>query len=341
MKRLGIAALLLVASTRAAAAFPYGTQFDADPIQGVGGGGRTFAGAARDTGHTCAVCHADAPTRISVHLEAGPVDLFKGYEPGARYLLKLVLVDEWSGLDWASNGNDCGDPGVTPWRPCNDNGFALQIDDAAGMPVGTFGSDGCGAPSAADADVRVLADGTGITHAGVLHDRVSWAFCWTAPTDPAGALSMHLAVVDGSGGDGTADNPNDPFHDDVFSAALTLPPSGSAAPSGCSTAPSRPQGWLLLLLPLLGVTLRRAGRRCATLFVVALALLVSGCAGSAARSIQRSWPAVRPWQKELLAKRIMLLRPDGEESRLDQHMLESREGSSGGFGTAGGGCGCN
>jgi hypothetical protein len=333
MKRLASAMLVLIALAGRASAFPYGTQFDADPVNGVGGGGRIFVGATRDAGHTCAACHVDAPGRIEAHLEANPIDLFAGYRPGARYELRVVLRHEWAGLQWASNGNDCGDFDATPWPPCNDNGFAVEIDDGNGTPVGVFGSDGCGAPSAADADVRVLADGTGITHAGALHDRVSWAFCWTAPANQTGDLFLHLAMVDGSGGDGTMDNPNDPCGDDVFAATLSLPQQGAAhpPPGGCATVPGRPawMGFALLFLPaMLG---RRAVRRRMVATLVLLALVAGGC----------STTRVRPWQKEKLAKRIMVLRPDTDEARLDLHMLESREGSVGGFGTSGGGCGCN
>jgi MYXO-CTERM domain-containing protein len=334
---LAFAALALLVLVGRAAAFPYGTQFDADPVQGVGGGGRVFVGAARDTGHTCAVCHADAPGRIGVHLEASPVELFAGYQPGARYLLKVVLADEWAGLPWAANGNDCGDLDAKPWRPCNDNGFALQIDDAKGEPAGALGSDGCGAPSAADADVRVLADGTAITHAGNLHDRVSWSFCWTAPTDARGALLLHVAAVDGSGGDGTSDNPNDPFDDDVFAASLPLPQAGApASAAGCSVSGGARGGAAALLLALVALGLR-ARRRGLAALVVFLAAVASGCTSANGRA----FTPVRPWQKEKLAKRIMLVRPDADEDRLDLHMLESREGSEGGFGTSGGGCGCN
>jgi hypothetical protein len=33
--------------------------------------------------------------------------------------------------------------------------------------------------------------------------------------------------------------------------------------------------------------------------------------------------------------------PDSAEDELDLHMQQSREGSAGGYGSAGGGCGCN
>lgn len=49
--------------------------------------------------------------------------------------------------------------------------------------------------------------------------------------------------------------------------------------------------------------------------------------------------AVRPDEKELLADRIMNINGDNLET--DQHVLENREGSNGGFGAGGGGCGCN
>ena len=56
---------------------------------------------------------------------------------------------------------------------------------------------------------------------------------------------------------------------------------------------------------------------------------VSGCA------------PVKPYERELLAKPIMTFQPDPYEDVLDLHMLEAREGAVGGYGSAGGGCGCN
>src|SRR5437762_2683159 len=50
---------------------------------------------------------------------------------------------------------------------------------------------------------------------------------------------------------------------------------------------------------------------------------------------------VRPYEREILSKRIMLFQPDPHEDVLDLHMLEAREGAVGGYGSAGGGCGCN
>jgi hypothetical protein len=50
--------------------------------------------------------------------------------------------------------------------------------------------------------------------------------------------------------------------------------------------------------------------------------------------------SVRPYQRELLSLPGMGLAstPDNEGR---QHMLETREASFGGYGSAGGGCGCN
>ncbi|MFQ5580775.1 MAG: DUF4266 domain-containing protein [Nitrospiria bacterium] len=48
-----------------------------------------------------------------------------------------------------------------------------------------------------------------------------------------------------------------------------------------------------------------------------------------------------PYERELLADPIMQLDPDPEENTMRQHLLNSREGSIGGFGGGGGGCGCN
>jgi hypothetical protein len=63
-------------------------------------------------------------------------------------------------------------------------------------------------------------------------------------------------------------------------------------------------------------------------FVVVAGLASSGCA------------TVKPWQRELLAQPGMSL-DSNADVRAEQHMLESREASVGGFGGGGGGCGCN
>jgi hypothetical protein len=62
-----------------------------------------------------------------------------------------------------------------------------------------------------------------------------------------------------------------------------------------------------------------------------LALALAGCGRF----------AVRPNEKEHLADRTMRFDPDEQEASTQDHILDSREGATGGRGTTGGGCGCN
>jgi hypothetical protein len=57
-------------------------------------------------------------------------------------------------------------------------------------------------------------------------------------------------------------------------------------------------------------------------------ILFSGCA------------AVQPWQRERLAKPIMIFDGDAIEKGIREHHLDYREGSAGGTGSQSGGCGC-
>ena len=66
-----------------------------------------------------------------------------------------------------------------------------------------------------------------------------------------------------------------------------------------------------------------------SVFVFAVAVGLGGCV------------RVKPYERELLAKPTMTFQPDPHEDVLDNHMLEAREGAAGGYGSAGGGCGCN
>jgi hypothetical protein len=54
-----------------------------------------------------------------------------------------------------------------------------------------------------------------------------------------------------------------------------------------------------------------------------------------------SSPGVRPWQRDLLSKPEMQFGGDEVGALFNQHFYFSKEGSSGGQGFAGGGCGCN
>lgn len=65
---------------------------------------------------------------------------------------------------------------------------------------------------------------------------------------------------------------------------------------------------------------------------VAFALAVAASAGCA---------PVKPYQREYLSLRPMKPTAESSEDRFRGHWASSREGSEGGFGAAGGGCGCN
>jgi len=65
--------------------------------------------------------------------------------------------------------------------------------------------------------------------------------------------------------------------------------------------------------------------------LVALAGPVCGCAAM----------RVRPWDRDLLARRSMQLIPYPMIHGVDDHVYFSKEGSTGGDDMEGGGCGCN
>ncbi len=50
---------------------------------------------------------------------------------------------------------------------------------------------------------------------------------------------------------------------------------------------------------------------------------------------------VKPWQRGILAQEAMQLDDDPTQSFADEHIYFSKEGSTGGKGVGGGGCGCN
>ena len=64
---------------------------------------------------------------------------------------------------------------------------------------------------------------------------------------------------------------------------------------------------------------------------VFLLLILTGCSSM----------GVQPWERDLLAKESMQLVPDYFDNYYDEHIYFSKEGSSGGQGVGGGGCGCN
>src|SRR5262249_4616695 len=70
-------------------------------------------------------------------------------------------------------------------------------------------------------------------------------------------------------------------------------------------------------------------------FRTIVALLALASLGACGR-----W-AVRPNEKEHLADRTMRFDAEEQETASDDHILDNREGATGGGGTSGGGCGCN
>jgi hypothetical protein len=50
---------------------------------------------------------------------------------------------------------------------------------------------------------------------------------------------------------------------------------------------------------------------------------------------------VRPWERDLMARRDMQLDGERLDANLDDHVYFSKEASSGGRSFGGGGCGCN
>ena len=68
--------------------------------------------------------------------------------------------------------------------------------------------------------------------------------------------------------------------------------------------------------------------------VLLLALFASVASGCSALG-------VKPWERDLLAKKQMALDPYPVETGLDDHIYFSKEAATGGRGFGGGGCGCN
>jgi len=75
--------------------------------------------------------------------------------------------------------------------------------------------------------------------------------------------------------------------------------------------------------------MRRIRALAGILALAALGATASGCAH------------VKAWQKEQLTDPIMSFESDAQEAARELHWIEAREGSTGGTGSAGGGCACN
>ncbi|MBA3581384.1 MAG: DUF4266 domain-containing protein [Gammaproteobacteria bacterium] len=68
-----------------------------------------------------------------------------------------------------------------------------------------------------------------------------------------------------------------------------------------------------------------------TRFLLLLGLLFTLCACA----------PIKPWERGILAQPTMQLVPDKMVSYGNDHIYFSKEGSTGGKGVGGGGCGCN
>ena len=80
------------------------------------------------------------------------------------------------------------------------------------------------------------------------------------------------------------------------------------------------------------VSMTCAGPTARAVLLLAFATFLSGC------SIQ---PWVKPYERERLADPIMKFSRDALSDKHFEHVREVREGSRGGTGVQGGGCGCN
>ena len=65
--------------------------------------------------------------------------------------------------------------------------------------------------------------------------------------------------------------------------------------------------------------------------LILASIVLSGCSST----------GVKPWERGSLAQKKMQLEPYPLDSFLDDHIYFSKEGTSGGRGAGGGGCGCN
>jgi hypothetical protein len=329
-------ALAILLAAASAHAFPTGLQFDGDALAQDAAGGIAFDGAPRFTSHTCAVCHTDTPGKIGVMLEADHTELFTyGWQPTFQYHLRVVLLNEWAAVEYQKNGDNCGFA-VDPYTPCDQNGFSLEFADGNGAPQGKFVpvvNNMCANSGTipTDVDVRVMTDSGAVTHNGAHHGQASWDFCWTAPGSGVGVLTAYVAVVDGNGGgSGGMNFPADTAGDDVAAGAVPIGELNGESPppqnAGCNIGGTS-GAWLALAAGALVVSRRRRAR--VWIAAILAAVTATGCVH------------VRPRERETLARRNMKFAPDPTEDELDLHMQEAREGSSGGYGSSGGGCGCN
>jgi len=269
------AATALALASRPARAFHPPESFDASANTG-GGGGMHFTGSARGRGYDCTICHVDSDAAITAQVTwSPPVD--GAYQPGTIYQLEVSLVGEHAGFGAMTNPNS----------------FVAEFVDDAAAAAGQVGNLGT--------KVVTLGDGTVI--GGEPIGGNTWTFGWQAPAAGAGAVTLHLGMVDGDGAGTATTVETDPNRDDVAIVAQRLC-EGSA---GCADRPSRPPdtsaavgcaasggaGAGTIVLVVLALVVRR--RRTAVLGV--LALTTAACfdpTSSAPTCAARACPSSRP-----------------------------------------------
>lgn len=75
------------------------------------------------------------------------------------------------------------------------------------------------------------------------------------------------------------------------------------------------------------------------LYRACAAMLLAACAAVGGCAFPEPW--VKPYERERLADPIMKLQRESLAAKHHEHVREVREGSRGGNGVQGGGCGCN
>ncbi len=249
----------LLALPTVAHAFADATQFFPNPTvpdsatYGATAEGIYFTGAPRFASQTCASCHIDAPGRVGLHLGADPSALFAGgYIPGQVYELEVQLEHETEGLQYT--GATCTDgPGTSSgYVQCNNNNFALEVDDAGGAPLGglfcatapdpggncaaTNGSEESIVAPAGDAVFGNRPVDPNTPRLELRNGPTSWHVWWTAPNAGSGPVTIYVSAVDGNGGNGTPDVDQDPYGDDVVSASFFIQEAGAAVPTGAQAS---------------------------------------------------------------------------------------------------------
>jgi len=297
-----IALAFVCASSGLAHAFVDAAQFfdPADSPHGASlgalGEGVYFTGAPRYSGLDCSTCHTDGPQQISVRIGADPPGLFsEGYEAGTTYELLVEIIGEGKGLD--HKGATCTEPpgksDTYAYQPCNNNNFALELDDINGplaspsLLSGTSlfcpvrPTNGICPTSDPISDETVVAPGGDAIFGNRMrviatpktfsqNDPTRWRFYFTAPIAGTGPLTLYLGAVDGNGGDGSATNDQDPYGDDTVRATVPMKEANAlaavAAVAGCAYAGSSAQPralsacWVLLCIGFIMLRRRCSGR---------------------------------------------------------------------------------